>query len=148
MNRPLPFVLLAALAAGTGAAQAQPNVHPLPVNTEADEDERRRVLRRGARERRDGRGPGAREPDPVEANLGETRGPGEQERAAAVVRAGHPLAGRAAPTIGELVRYPWIAPRAGSPLQGRGYEPASSPESGVFRFTAARARGRSGCGAP
>jgi DNA-binding transcriptional LysR family regulator len=39
-----------------------------------------------------------------------------------IVRAGHPLVracrvGRRAPTAAELVRYPWIAPRLGSPLR-------------------------------
>jgi len=39
MRGPLPLVLLVVLVAGTNLAQAQPTVHPLPVNTEADEDE-------------------------------------------------------------------------------------------------------------
>jgi DNA-binding transcriptional LysR family regulator len=36
---------------------------------------------------------------------------------AIVVRAGHPLAKRRRPTVRAMVRYPWIAPRAGSPLR-------------------------------
>lgn len=36
---------------------------------------------------------------------------------AIIVRAGHPLAGKASLTAGDLARYPWIAPRTGSPLR-------------------------------
>jgi LysR family transcriptional regulator, regulator for genes of the gallate degradation pathway len=36
---------------------------------------------------------------------------------AIVVGAGHPLAGGVAPTLAELARYPWIAPRRDSPLR-------------------------------
>jgi LysR family transcriptional regulator of gallate degradation len=36
---------------------------------------------------------------------------------AIVVRARHPLVGRSAPGVAALAQYPWIAPRAGSPLR-------------------------------
>lgn len=36
---------------------------------------------------------------------------------ALIVRAGHPLARERAPSVDTLRRYPWIAPRAGSPLR-------------------------------
>jgi LysR family transcriptional regulator of gallate degradation len=36
---------------------------------------------------------------------------------AIIVRARHPLTKRARPTVAALARYPWIAPRAGSPLR-------------------------------
>lgn len=39
---------------------------------------------------------------------------------AIVVRSGHPLAaGRRAPSMRRLAEYPWVAPRAGSPLRGQ-----------------------------
>lgn len=39
---------------------------------------------------------------------------------AIVVRSGHPLAaGRRAPSMRQLAEYPWVAPRAGSPLRGQ-----------------------------
>src|SRR5262245_263698 len=38
---------------------------------------------------------------------------------AVVVRAGHPLAARGAPDARALAAYPWIVPRAGSPLRRR-----------------------------
>ena len=38
---------------------------------------------------------------------------------ALIVRAGHPLAGGKPPSLDALLEYPWIAPRAGSPLRRR-----------------------------
>ena len=38
---------------------------------------------------------------------------------ALIVRAGHPLAGGKPPSLDALLKYPWIAPRAGSPLRRR-----------------------------
>jgi DNA-binding transcriptional LysR family regulator len=55
-----------------------------------------------------------RNPAPAESVVEE---PLFDDPLAIVVRAGHPLARQRAPGVRALARYPWIAPRAGSPLR-------------------------------
>lgn len=60
------------------------------------------------------------------------------DRTIVVARSGHPLDGRARPTLDELARYPWVVGRVGTPLrrlwqslfEGRALPPAAPVECG------------------